>query len=103
MLDETALVAVRTNGHTLGLGTLYFGDEVVHRPTSCAPPKTTSRHREMQLAEQLVEMRATKWDPNSYSDEYCQVLLQIIADKVPLDTPDAVDAFPRRAHRRSRS
>ena len=88
------LVAVRTNGHALGLETLYFGDEVRSPSDVVRPAEDDVSDREMQLAEQLVEMRATKWDPDSYSDEYRQGLLQIIAEKAPLDTPDAVDASP---------
>jgi DNA end-binding protein Ku len=88
------LVAVRTNGHALGLETLYFGDEVRSPSEIVGPADEQVSHRELELAEQLVGMRATKWDPDSYSDEYRQGLLQIIAEKTPLDTPDAVDASP---------
>ncbi|MGB7803996.1 MAG: Ku protein [Actinomycetota bacterium] len=88
------LVAVRTNGHALGLETLYFGDEVRSPSEIVGPADGQVSHRELELAEQLVGMRATKWDPDSYSDEYRQGLLQIIAEKTPLDTPDAVDASP---------
>ena len=96
-------MAVRTNGDALGLETLYFGDEVRSPSDVVRPAEDDVSDREMQLAEQLVEMLATKWDPDSYSDEYRQGLLQIIAEKAPLDTPDSVDASPRWAHRPSRS
>ena len=86
------LVAVRTNGHALGLETMYFGDEV-RAPSDVVPPAEGDvSDREMQLAEQLVEMRATPWNPDSYSDDYRQGLLQIIAEKAPLDTPRSPDA-----------
>ena len=88
------LVAVRTNGHVLGLETLYFGDEVRSLSDVVRPAEGDVSDREMQLAEQLVEMRATNWDPNSYSDEYRQGLLQIIAEKAPLDTPGSPEASP---------
>ena len=88
------LVAVRTNGHALGLETLYFGDEVRSPSEIVDPAEENVSDREMKLAEQLVGMLATKWDPDSYSDEYRQGLLQIIAEKAPLDTPDSAAASP---------
>ncbi|HVD70034.1 MAG TPA: Ku protein [Actinomycetota bacterium] len=89
------LVAVRTNGHALGLETLYFGDEVRSPSEVVRPAEDDVSAREMQLAEQLVGMRATKWDPDSYSDEYRQGLLRIIAEKAPLDSPDSPGASPQ--------
>jgi DNA end-binding protein Ku len=83
------LVAVRTTGHALGLETLYFGDEVRSPSDIVRPAHDDVTDRELRLAQQLVEMRATTWDPDSYADEYRQGLLQIIAEKAPLDTPDA--------------
>jgi DNA end-binding protein Ku len=41
------------------------------------------RDRELELAEQLVEMLAAKWDPDRYADEYREGLLRRIAEKTP--------------------
>ena len=88
------LVAVRTNGHVLGLETLYFGDEVRSPSEILGPADQKVSDRELELAEQLVAMLATRWDPDSYSDEYRQGLLQIIAEKAPLETPESPAASP---------
>jgi DNA end-binding protein Ku len=88
------LVAVRANGHALGLETLYFGDEVRSPSEIMDPPDERVSDREMELAEQLVGMLATRWDPDSYSDEYRQGLLEIIAEKAPLETPESPAASP---------
>jgi DNA end-binding protein Ku len=88
------LVAVRANGHALGLETLYFGDEVRSPSEIMDPADEKVSDHEMELAEQFVGMLATSWDPDRYSDEYRQGLLQIIAEKAPLETPGSPAASP---------
>ena len=79
------LVAVRPIGDVLGLETLFFGDEV-RAATDVVPPATGDlSERELRLAEQLVGMLATAWDPERYADEYRQELLRIISEKAPVD------------------
>jgi DNA end-binding protein Ku len=86
------LVAVRPSGHALGLETLYFGDEVRSAFDIVGPADGDVSDRELELAEQLVGMLATSWDPDSYADEYRQGLLQIIAEKAPVDAPGTSEA-----------
>ncbi len=60
------LVAVRAAAGAIALETLYFGDEV--RATSDVAPAiddATATDRELRVAEQLVEMLATSWDPDT--------------------------------------
>lgn len=85
------LVAVRPVGEVLGLETLFFGDEV--RTAIDVMPRATGElsERELRLAEQLVGMLATAWDPERYADEYRQQLLQIISEKAPIDTEARAD------------
>ena len=86
------LVAVRAAAGAIALETLYFGDEV--RATSDVAPAiddATATDRELRVAEQLVEMLATSWDPARYSDEYREELLRIISEKAPVDAPDAAE------------
>jgi DNA end-binding protein Ku len=79
----------------LGLETLYFGDEV-RDPSTIAGLLTGIRvsARELAMAEQLVEMLTTDWDPSRYSDEYRQELLALVASKTPVvaDEPEPVAA-----------
>ncbi len=85
------LVAVRPTGGAIALETLYFGDEV--RPASdVAPPiQEATTDRALRIAEQLVEMLATSWDPARYSDDYREELLRIIAEKAPVETLDTTE------------
>jgi DNA end-binding protein Ku len=85
------LVAVRATDGAIALETLYFGDEV--RPASDAVPPIddATTDRELRIAEQLVDMLATSWDPARYADDYREELLRIIAEKAPVETLDAAD------------
>jgi DNA end-binding protein Ku len=78
------LVAVRPMNGVIALETLFFGDEVrPAEPLVRGLEKVDVRDRELELAEQLVEMLAAKWDPDRYADEYREGLLRMIAEKTP--------------------
>ena len=89
------LVAIRSAGGALALETLFFGDEVRSASEVVMTIDDTVTDRELAMAEQLVEMLTTTWDPDRYSDEYRQELLRIIAQKAPVASSDADE--PRRA------
>lgn len=80
------LVAVRPTEEALVLETLYFGDEVRSPAEVLSPPDGEVSERELRLAEQLVEMLATSWEPDRYADEYRDELLRLIAEKAPVET-----------------
>ena len=40
------------------------------------------------MAEQLISMLETEWDPSAYADEYREELLRIIAEKTPTEIAD---------------
>jgi DNA end-binding protein Ku len=86
------LVAVRPTGDVLGLETLFFGDEVRAAADVVQPANGDLSERELRLAEQLVEMLATSWEPERYADEYRQELLRIISEKAPVDADAPDDA-----------
>jgi DNA end-binding protein Ku len=88
------LVAIRPARDALALETLFFGDEV-RSPSDVVISTTDSvTDRELAIAEQLVEMLATTWDPERYADEYRQELLRIIAQKSPVASPDEAEVQP---------
>ena len=89
------LVAIRAAGSVLALETLYFGDEVRD------PGEIVSwlqgvevEPREVAMAEQLISMLETPWDPARYSDEYREELLRIIAAKSPSEIIDQPEEAP---------
>ena len=85
------LVAVRATSETFVLETLYFGDEVRSASEVVQIADETVTDRELLLAEQLVEIYATAWDPDRYADDYREGLLRIIAEKIPAASSDTKD------------
>jgi DNA end-binding protein Ku len=78
------LVAVRPVRGVLALETLFFGDEV-REPSRFAPAldPATITEGELDLAQRLIDVLATEWDPGRYSDDYREQLLRMIAEKTP--------------------
>jgi DNA end-binding protein Ku len=76
------LVAIRAMEGVLGLETLFFGDEVREpREITSLLAGIKVSEREIEMAETLIEMLSTSWDPHAYSDEYREELLRLIAEK----------------------
>jgi DNA end-binding protein Ku len=78
------LVAVRPRAGALGLETLFFGDEV-RAPSQIVSGVDTVEigERELAMAQQLLGMLATEWDPARYTDTYREELRSLIARKTP--------------------
>jgi DNA end-binding protein Ku len=82
--NKEQLAAIRAEDGILTLTTMRFADEVV--PTSeldDAFPESKAKvaKKEQQMAEQLIESLSTKFDPESYRDEYREELLGLIERK----------------------
>jgi DNA end-binding protein Ku len=83
------LVAIRPMGAILGLETLYFGDEIRDAaPLVRRLDGVQISDRELTIAEKLIDVLATEWDPSSYSDAYREELLRLIAEKTPVARPE---------------
>jgi DNA end-binding protein Ku len=92
------LVAIRPVGEALGLETLYFADEV--RPVDQVVPPLAGvdvADREVALAEQLIDVLATDWDPSRYTDAYRAELERMIAERTPA-APVAARGDGSRSH-----
>lgn len=83
------LVAVRAMAEVLAVHTLYFGDEV-RDPRAVSPPLDAQvSARELDLAEQLIEMLRVDWNPEEYADTYREELLRLLAEKEPVGRAEA--------------
>jgi DNA end-binding protein Ku len=90
------LTAIRPGGNLLVLETLFFSDEVV--PASDVEPGIPDADlsaREIDMAEQLVELLATSWDPSRYRDTYREGLLELIEGKAGTAQAVAQEPAPR--------
>ena len=82
------LVAIRPTDTALGLETLYFSDEV-RRAQELLPnlDSIEMSERELDLAEQLIAMLTTDWEPSRYSDDYRNELLQLLSERTAAAIP----------------
>jgi DNA end-binding protein Ku len=82
MRTKEYLVALRPSEHVLMLQTLFYADEVRDPKEMWVPLIAEPGDREMQMAEQLVEMLAGEWAPDRHRDEHRDRLLDLIHSKV---------------------
>jgi DNA end-binding protein Ku len=82
--NKEHLAAIRPNDGVLTLTTMRFADEVVPAAEledvlPAEKPKVAKK--EQQMAEQLIDSLSTKFDPESYRDEYREQLMSLIERK----------------------
>ena len=76
------LAAIEPAGNALVLSTMRFAHEI-RSPKQLELPKEGERwtKKEMDLARQLIDTLASKWDPAQFRDTYTDVLRKIIEAK----------------------
>ena len=82
--SKEQLVALRPMGDALGMATMIFADEILppdrlEEIAEAADVKTTKR--ELDIAKQLVDSLAGKFQPDSYTDTYREEVLSLIERK----------------------
>src|SRR3954468_11068799 len=66
----------------LAMATMIFADEVVDpKRIDDLPEDVEINKRELEIAEQLVESRAGRWEPDKYTDEYRSQVLEMVERK----------------------
>ena len=85
------LVGIRPRAGAIGLETLFFGDEV-RDPSEIVRgvDAVAIGEREIAMAEQLIAMLSTDWDPSRYADTYREELRALISGKAPMPEPETV-------------
>lgn len=79
--NKETVCALRSNGRLLLLEMLYYPDEVA-LPTDMDYSTTEVGDLEVKMAEQLVDMLFTSFDPTQYKDEYRDALMAMIEAKL---------------------
>lgn len=82
MRSKESLVAIRPVDGVLCLETMRYADEVL--PTGGVVPETDAAAptaKELEMAEQLIGALATDFEPDRYSDQYREQLLDLIHRK----------------------
>lgn len=79
--DRERLVSIGAHDGALVLNTLHWPDEI--RSTEDLDIENPSvSAAELKMAENLVNMMATKFEPDEYKDEYKQALMELVEAKV---------------------
>ena len=82
--SKESLVAIRPMGEALGMATMIFADEVIAPDSLDEISETTqvkTTKRELEIAMQLVDSLAAKFEPKKYHDTYRKEVLDLIERK----------------------
>jgi DNA end-binding protein Ku len=82
--SKEQLVAIRPAGKGLMMETMIFADEVVPPDEIEELPDEEElkvSDRELKMARQLIDSLSTEWDPEKFSDEYRDKVLDLIERK----------------------
>jgi DNA end-binding protein Ku len=95
MHGKQHLAAIRPDGNTLVLETLFFADEVRDpKKLSNLPGKTEHGKGELAMAEQLIGSMEQDWKPKSYRDDYTDRVNDLIEDKRKGNEVQVAEAAP---------
>ena len=80
--ERERLVSVRPHDGALLLNTLHWPDEIRSTEDLEIPEDAKVSPAELKMAENLVNMMATEFEPTEYKDEYKEAVLQLVQAKV---------------------
>ncbi|MGH2471285.1 MAG: Ku protein [Candidatus Limnocylindria bacterium] len=80
--DRERLVSVRPQDGALLMNTLHWPDEIRSTEDLDMPGDVKVSPAELKMAENLVNMMATDFEPEEYKDEYKQAVLKLVDAKV---------------------
>ena len=80
--DRERLVSVRPLDGTLLLNTLHWPDEIRKTEDLDIPDEVKVSPAELKMAENLVNMMATEFEPEEYKDEYKEAVMKLVEAKV---------------------
>jgi DNA end-binding protein Ku len=82
MRQKQHLAGIKVVGDALVLEIMRFASELIDADTLHLPNSDLVRPQELQMAEQLVNSLAEKFDPSKYNDEYRANLMRVIKAKM---------------------
>jgi DNA end-binding protein Ku len=80
--DRERLVSVRPQDGALLMNTLHWPDEIRSTEDLDVPEDVRVSPAELKMAENLVGMMATAFEPEEYKDEYKQAVMKLVEAKV---------------------
>jgi DNA end-binding protein Ku len=92
--DKEHLAALRFKDEAFVLETMYWPDEIREADFGGVDVSAKVRGQELEMAKQLIESLSGEWNPEEYSDEYREALLQIVEAKLNGQEIEVVAAEP---------
>jgi len=92
--DKEHLAALRFKDEAFVLETMYWPDEIREADFGGVDVSAKIRGQELEMAKQLIESLSGEWNPEEYSDEYREALLQIVEAKLNGQEIEVVAAEP---------
>jgi DNA end-binding protein Ku len=92
--DKEHLAALRFKDEAFVLETMYWPDEIREADFGGVDVSAKIRGQELEMAKQLIESLSGEWNPEGYSDEYREALLQIVEAKLNGQEIEVVTAEP---------
>ena len=80
--DKEHLAALRFKDDAFVLETMYWPDEIREADFGGVDVSAKIRGQELEMAKQLIESLSGEWNPEEYSDEYREALIQIVEAKL---------------------
>jgi DNA end-binding protein Ku len=76
------LAGVKPKDDALVLEIMHFADELADSSKFHIPKKVEVGKREMNMAKSLIDSMTSKWQPEKYTDDYREALMDVIEEKV---------------------
>jgi len=92
--DKEHLAALRFKDEAFVLETMYWPDEIREADFGGVDVSAKVRGQELEMAKQLIESLSGDWNPEEYSDEYREAMLQIVEAKLNGQEIEVVAAEP---------
>lgn len=93
--SKSSLAAIRIIDRCIAMETIYYPDEIRSiQQMPNLPEKSQVNEKELQMAKMLIEQLSTPFEPDKYTDDYRQDLLDLINKKV---TGQEIKVAPQKA------
>jgi len=90
--DKEHLAALRFKGDAFVLETMYWPDEIRDADFGGVDVHGDVRGQELEMARQLIDSLTGDWNPEEYTDEYRQALLELVEKKVAGEEIEIIEA-----------
>jgi DNA end-binding protein Ku len=92
--DKEHLAALRFRDNAFVLETMFWPDEIREADFGGVDVDLKVRTQELEMARQLIENLTAGWNPEEFSDQYREALLEIVEKKIAGEEIEFVEAEP---------